>query len=130
LNKGDQSILSSLDEQRESCTIPSNFKSTHVLSPHPPFPHFSSLSFPACSTQLDFTTAAARSYARQVAQFKPGNSSKKNSNNSSDSQALIRNEDASGSQNGLNKGYEALNYGDHKPDEKALERVIGHLNSE
>lgn len=86
----------------------------------------------------DFTSAAARSYARQISQLKPDHSaynsqkdssSSTGSGGSSSSQALIRN-DEKGLQTNLSKGYDSLNYGNHKPDEKALDRVIGHLNSE
>ncbi|PWN50927.1 SYF2-domain-containing protein [Violaceomyces palustris] len=94
---------------------------------------------------IDFQDAAERSYRRQIKSLKPDlaaynaqrdqlNGGSKVAGASTSSQALTRK--GSGSrgqvvkQEDLYRDANTLSYGDHKPSEQAIDKLIGHLNVE
>lgn len=95
--------------------------------------------------RTDFADAAERSYQRQISQLKPDlaryNAQRAalngagSSSSSGSSQALVSRSGPGGSGKGqvvrhedLYRDYNSLSYGDHKPDDAAIDRVVGNIN--
>lgn len=91
-------------------------------------------------SSADFETAAERTYNRQIRDLKPNVSAYQSTKadsyvgpTSASSSALIHRGDGNGqliSRADIDTAYSHLTYGDHKPSDVDVDRLVSHLNME
>ena len=95
---------------------------------------------PSSPSSADFESAAERAYNRQIRGLKPNVSAYQSTKadsyvgpGSASSSALINRGDGNGqliSRADIDTAYSHLTYGDHKPSDTDMDRLVSHLNME